>query len=87
MYRIQILRDRIAELTNRPEPPAPTAEHLAEHARLMGCSVEQAERHFQGARNARREQTLRIIAQLEAELAAERAKWYTPIQQRQPRKK
>ena len=87
MDRIQILRDRIFELVSRPEGPLCTSKQLIDYCRFMKCSPEEAKQHFEGAHNAERERKSRIIAQLEAELAAEIAKWNTPIQQRQPRKK
>ena len=65
--RIQILRERIDVLRNRPEPTTPY--DLAEHARLMNCTVVEAKAYFTAAHQAEIERTQRLIELLEADLA------------------
>lgn len=77
--RERILRDRIQELRNRPEPPMPTNEDLEEHAKHMFCSVSEATDYFRGARLAARERIERIIQMLEADLAQLTKPYVAPL--------
>ena len=65
--RIQILRERIDVLRNRPEPAV--TYDLTEHARLMHCTVDEAKAYFTAAHQAEIERMQRLIELLEADLA------------------
>ena len=65
--RIQILRERIDILRNRPEPAV--TYDLTEHARLMHCTVDEAKAYFTAAHQAQIERMERLIELLEADLA------------------
>jgi len=75
--RIQILRERIDVLRNRPEPTTPY--DLTEHARLMHCTVDEAKAYFTAAHQAEIERTQRLIELLEADLAQLTKPYVAPL--------
>jgi hypothetical protein len=66
--RERILRERIEQLRNHPEPPFPSAEELEYHAAHMGCDISRATDMYRDARKTARERTNRIIEMLERDL-------------------
>jgi hypothetical protein len=75
--RIQILRERIDVLRNRPNPATPY--DLTEHARLMNCTVDEAKAYFTAAHQAEIERTQRLIELLEADLAQLTKPYVAPL--------
>jgi hypothetical protein len=75
--RIQILRERINVLRNRPNPATPY--DLTEHARLMNCTVDEAKAYFTAAHQAEIERTQRLIELLEADLAQLTKPYVAPL--------
>ena len=75
--RIQILRERIDVLRNRPEPTTPY--DLTEHARLMNCTVDEAKAYFTAAHQVQIVRTQRLIELLEADLAELTKPYVAPL--------